>query len=90
MFESNFQPITSVAYTPEMALAIRKAQKPFPFTMDIVDKGDHLGVRVYADEILNMPRAHRVKVMTYLEEIKSLLERLGAKVMLEGATNDGK
>lgn len=79
-------PLSSGLYTEEMAKALRNlGDKPVPFTLDVVDKGDHLALRVYENEILNYETQHRIKVMDYITTCQRVIESFGVQCMTEGA-----
>lgn len=80
------RPKTSLGlYTEPMARAWRAVEKPAPITVDIVDKGDHLALRVYEDEIMNCSEPVRVRIMTYLADVERVIESFGVQCVAEGA-----
>ena len=86
---SQTAPITTELYTEPMALALRRlGAKPVQFTMDVVDKGDHLALRVYEEEILNLDTPARIQVMEYITTSQRVLESFGVQCMTEGAKGE--
>lgn len=85
---SQTKPITNDLYSEEMARAIRRLDKPVPFTMDVVDKGDHLALRVYEDEILNLGLPDRIRVMDYVTTCQRVIESFGVQCITEGAKGE--
>lgn len=80
------QPKTTLGlYTEPMAKAMRSVQKPVAVTVDVVDKGDHLALRVYEDEVLNCSEPDRIRLMSYLSDVEKVIESFGVQCVVEGA-----
>ena len=65
---------------------LRSVTKPPGFTMDVVDKGDHVTLRVYEDEIKNLTIQERIKAMEYLTTVEDILKANGITCYSEGAS----
>jgi hypothetical protein len=78
----------SLLYTELMRREIHSLQKPPGFVMDVVDKGDHLTLRVYQNEILNLKHFERLAAMAYLNTVEGLIKNYNVNCYIEGAPGD--
>ena len=72
-------------YTLEMRKAVHSIQKPPGFACDIIDKDDHIALRVYEDDIHNLSFTQRLKAMEYLTQVEDIVKTFGVQCYSEGA-----
>lgn len=72
-------------YTEQIKKAVQKINKPPGFVCDFVDKGDHLTLRVYEDDIHNLDFQGRLKAMEYLTTVQQVIMSFGVQCYAEGA-----
>jgi hypothetical protein len=80
-----------LAYTREMAMAIRQIKHPYPgkFTVDMVEWPDGgISVRTYENEMMGMNETQRVTSMEFLNMVKAKIESFGEKCFVEGVPGD--
>jgi hypothetical protein len=80
-----------LAYTREMAIAVRKIGHPYPgaFNVDMVEyPGNHIGVRVYENQLMELDESRRVTSMEFLNQIRLIIESFGATCFVEGVPGD--
>lgn len=72
-------------YSIAIKKEIKQITKPPGFVMDVIDKGDHLTLRVYEDEIMNLDFTSRLKAMNYLTTVEEVIKSHGIQCYSEGA-----
>ena len=80
-----------LAYTREMAMAIRQIKHPYPgkFTVDMVEWPDGgVSARIYENEMMGMNDHQRVTSMEFLNRVKAVVESFGEKCFVEGVSGD--
>jgi hypothetical protein len=76
-------------YNATIQKAWRRIPKPVNhLTVAIVEYPDALFVRVYENEIMGYSEGDRVKIMTYLEEVRKTIEMFGIQAHIEGIAGD--
>ena len=72
-------------YTEQIKRAVRQIDKPPGFVCDFIDKGDHMTLRVYEDDIYNLDFRGRLAAMEYLTTVQKVIMSYGVQCYAEGA-----
>ena len=79
------EPNKPVFYTKEMAQKVRDLKCPSPnLKMDIAKYPEFLAIRLYEDNFKQYDGSMKIRIIEYIELIKSVLESYGVRVELEG------
>lgn len=74
----------SKLYTREMKRAISKMPCPLEIRVDIVGYKDSLALRIYEQDIRPLNEGERVKLMSYLYDLKGLIESFDVRCTIQG------
>lgn len=69
-------------YTKEMATAFHEIVPPTNFGVILYDNDDYLTLKVDTDELLNLSDKEREDAVKYINDVKHVLEELGAIVLV--------
>lgn len=79
------EPNKPVFYTKEMAKKVRELKSPAPdLQMDIIKYPEFLAIRLYEDNFSQYDGSLKMRVIEYVEMVKTILETYGVRVELEG------
>jgi hypothetical protein len=79
------EPNKPVFYTKEMAKKVRELKSPaLDLQMDIVKYPEFLAIRLYEDNFSQYDGSLKMRVIEYVEMVKTILETYGVRVELEG------
>ena len=75
-------------YTDEVKKAVHSVPKPVPVAVHVVEYPDHLRLRVYENQILNLATPERIKVMEFLNMLEQVVKSFGIQCVPEGVKGD--
>lgn len=63
---------------------LHKMKPPIPVAVDIIGFEKGLGIRVYADEVMKFGAKDRISLMSYLLNLKDIVESYGIDCVVDG------
>lgn len=61
---------------------------PYNVTIDIVDAGQYVGLRIYENEVLALSNEKRLYVMEHLQKMRQMVEAFGYTCHFQGSKGD--
>lgn len=63
-------------------------QSPYKITVDLVDKKDYIGLRIYENEVMALSNEKQLTVIEYLHKMRQMIQAFGYKCFFEGEKGD--
>lgn len=73
---------------PELVKILKSMQSPYKITVDLVDKKDYIGLRIYENEVMALSDERQVTVVEYLHKMRKTIQAFGYKCFFEGEKGD--
>lgn len=75
-------------YSEDIYTALRTIEKPYPFSVHIVEDDAQLVLRVYENDIMRFSDSQRKIIMEYLLELRQLVLNRKVPCLIQGVPGD--